>query len=451
NRIFVKNDRLYYVKKQNNRYYLIEWQEHMPIEIYSSDNKTVDLIYSQDDEYFIIKRDDNNLFGSLIHVQVSSRKILNLTDIYPELIQSAEVQNMGSGKYFIRVIQKTGSSDPMAPDIWNGNDRKLKKKAFGDTDYSYLILNTLNNKITILPKSYSHHFYTGNSNYILSFDDYQNENYISQKKPFILDQYSTTTGLYHSIGETSHLLLTDRMGNYLLYPKENYWILHHLRTQKKIEIPTHFPRFAYFVENENKILFEDRNRIVVYDITSDQRKDVVLPAGFRAEINGTLTNISPGNKIFTSSVSNGFPIYIKMYDNEKNRYSLGLYKDEKIKILVEPTTDLISSIYTNSNHQYYAYSRSHLNTPPSLMIHNRKKESLVFQSNKNDTMVASIHSSTLCYQNNLGIFLEGLLIYPKDYNPLKKYPVIVSIYEKQRYVNNLYLTDGMIGITEGFN
>src|SRR5690606_4125805 len=77
NRIFVKNDRLYYVKKQNNRYYLMEWQEHMPIEIYSSDNKTVDLIYSQDDEYFILKRDDNNLFGSLIHVQVSARKILN--------------------------------------------------------------------------------------------------------------------------------------------------------------------------------------------------------------------------------------------------------------------------------------------------------------------------------------------------------------------------------------
>ena len=91
--------------------------------------------------------------------------------------------------------------------------------------------------------------------------------------------------------------------------------------------------------------------------------------------------------------------------------------------------------------------------PPQVVIKKGKKEELVFASNKTDKEAVGIKSEVISYTNSRGINLKGVLLYPVGFDAGKKYPMVVTIYQKLRYTMNKYLIDGigMMSPTEGIN
>ncbi|SDX74913.1 Dipeptidyl aminopeptidase/acylaminoacyl peptidase [Flavobacterium degerlachei] len=101
--------------------------------------------------------------------------------------------------------------------------------------------------------------------------------------------------------------------------------------------------------------------------------------------------------------------------------------------------------------QNFIYQEQNFDRSPQLMFQKGTvTPKLLFQSNPHQKKYSWGKSELIEYRNSKGIHLKGALFYPADYNPQKKYPMIVHIYEKQsnelhHYVNPSQFTE------DGFN
>jgi dipeptidyl aminopeptidase/acylaminoacyl peptidase len=103
----------------------------------------------------------------------------------------------------------------------------------------------------------------------------------------------------------------------------------------------------------------------------------------------------------------------------------------------------------NSN---YIFQNQTFNQPPRLEFRKKNEtvSKILFQSNKQQTEYSFGKSELLYYSNTKGQKLKAALFYPADYDPTKKYPMVVHIYdvmsnELHQYVNPSFLN------RDGFN
>ena len=74
------------------------------------------------------------------------------------------------------------------------------------------------------------------------------------------------------------------------------------------------------------------------------------------------------------------------------------------------------------------YTLSNYNLPPQIIFHKNDNETIIKRSNKQQQNYYWGHSELLTYPGPYGIDLKGALFYPGNYNPNKKYPVLIQIY-----------------------
>lgn len=100
----------------------------------------------------------------------------------------------------------------------------------------------------------------------------------------------------------------------------------------------------------------------------------------------------------------------------------------------------------------YLFQKQQFNSPPELVVSNNIKSAAVkvFQSNPHHYKYAWGKQELINYKNSKNIPLNGILYYPADYNPSKKYPMVVHIYEKQTYMFNYYFNPSLHNMA-GFN
>jgi dipeptidyl aminopeptidase/acylaminoacyl peptidase len=111
---------------------------------------------------------------------------------------------------------------------------------------------------------------------------------------------------------------------------------------------------------------------------------------------------------------------------------------------------LASGIQKAKDAEVYAYQLQDYNRPPSLNISHKGKKQLLFQSNAHHDNFAWGKQEVIQYRNSKDIPLQGLLYYPADYNPAKKYPMVVNVYEKQLYMQHYYSNPSQFNMV-GFN
>ena len=82
----------------------------------------------------------------------------------------------------------------------------------------------------------------------------------------------------------------------------------------------------------------------------------------------------------------------------------------------------------------YVCRRQRFDNPPSLLFLNGKgKQKLLTRSNHHFDNFLWGREEPIYYSDSEGNPLKGLLYYPPEYDPSKKYPMIVSVYQRQFY------------------
>lgn len=115
--------------------------------------------------------------------------------------------------------------------------------------------------------------------------------------------------------------------------------------------------------------------------------------------------------------------------------------------LLKPTGTLVPIVWQNAmtsgivkaaDAEVYIYESQNYDSPPSLSTYKEGKSQMVFQSNSHHTDFAWGKQEIISYRNSKNTTLHGILYYPANYDPAKKYPMVVNIYEKQLYMQHYY-------------
>jgi dipeptidyl aminopeptidase/acylaminoacyl peptidase len=123
--------------------------------------------------------------------------------------------------------------------------------------------------------------------------------------------------------------------------------------------------------------------------------------------------------------------------------------------LVFSTNSNLNQLIISGDGNTFAYLEQRYDLSPKLMLYNKtsKETKTIFESNPQQKQFYWGESKLIQYKNSKGKSLQGALYYPADYDPEKKYPMIVFIYEKlshhlHKYINPSQFTgDGQFNIT----
>lgn len=255
---------------------------------------------------------------------------------------------------------------------------------------------------------------------------------------------------------------------YAIYDMQNkWWLLHNMATGELKNLTADLPGKFYDIEHDTPSLprsagpamwVDDNSALIIkdyYDVWSidpkGTREPICVTEGFGKENNisftpmfnlvdkPTLTYGPSGYNRFARKVNAGTPLFLNAYNNvtkENGIYSKDLTK--KKSKLVKHT----DGPYTYRNFTYikgekgkapvYAYLKGNFQNPMDLWItkDNFKTESQLTDINPQQRDYNWGTAELVSWYTLDSIKADGILYKPEDFDPNKKYPVIIYFYEK---------------------
>jgi len=188
--------------------------------------------------------------------------------------------------------------------------------------------------------------------------------------------------------------------------------------------------------------------------------------------------VSPTCKRLTSGYKDGTVYRVENYNDYPGVASfdgrIDIFLDREKGILLKSTNDTVtgyhiiqrggeivpvfnatshlSGITKASGNHALAYMTQRYDNPPDIQVtdNNGLNPRQIYQSNNCHYDFIWGKEKLIYYENKYDEKLKGILLYPAGYDPLKKYPMIVNIYEKQSKLFNIYNNPSSYKTT-GFN
>lgn len=266
-------------------------------------------------------------------------------------------------------------------------------------------------------------------------------------------------------------LLPSPAGKYIAYFRENDWWVYDIATKTHTNVTlntgrqftgkvhTLYKDSAYgnpgWSTNDNEILIYDQYDI--WAITPDGTSYRKLTNGREKQIQFRLSEKATNKRLkenfdgWKSSAINLEKEQILRAEGDDGRTGYFKWKSGLGEKSLLYGSQYIDQFTYSQKEGTFIYQEQRFDCSPRLMF---KKEAiypkLLFQSNPQQEKYTWGKSELIEYRNSKNIGLKGVLFYPAAFNPRKKYPMIVHIYEKQsnelhKYVNPTQFTE------DGFN
>jgi len=458
-KIFTENEILWAVKNENDgNHSIFRISENSNECIYSTTDEIQDLLREPDGQnifLFTYNADDDLL--NINYIDIPNKKLISLRDIFDENFSFATVQTVKNGeKYFVSLELKEEDPAFHLVEIWNGNDSAVESKVHPQAKKAFYIWYPLQNKIEkIGNEELTECIYTGNPNYCICFNPLKNRNQTTffADTPLDFFIYNLSSRQYSKLGKVDPNPIISRDGKYLIYQQEKKWILYDISKYKQIELSKKELTKAYFSSDNKMIYFESDTGLWKYQIQYNRFSLVPNTGKYKTRIlNGEFESIN-NSQISSYQIDYEEPLLVKLEDVENFTQSYILVGDN-VETMVPFTKNKILDFKHNSDYTRAAYLEENYNLPTRLVSKiSGLKEKIVFQSNPDDSAVFNLKKEIISFTNSEGKPLKGALFYPFHYNPSKKYPMVVHIYQLQSSKLNYYpiVFYSTPNITDGFN
>lgn len=443
-----EKDHVYAVtENKKNEFEIILLTDSAREKVYSSTRKILSLdIGSGKRGIMICEQSPASNCREALYLDLETKTTYPLKEVLPLAFQRCFFESVREGNlYFLKLWTNKEKQDTSAVDIWYGNDNRLEEKFYPPIDvrtYAWEPRTHFIRRVGTdhLPVS----IYTGNNRYFLSFDPIGLQDYQSENPPlqlYVYDLKKNSYSLLDTIAPEFYL-----SGNYGLSPARCGWNLYHFPSGTKKPIEGKELGSPWFTTDNQGVIFEGAGAVWQYEIKTAALTPLVMFSGYQTSIaNGQWKGFSTGKSAFVKQQVNlSEPLVINLYDAEKNKTGYCLWHNGNLETIVPPTTKHIRSLNYNRSFTRFSWLEEDYNLPPRLVYKEMGKwgeketETVVYQSNKQDTAILSLKREIISYTNSDSIPLKGVLYYPLGYGPSGKYPMVVHIYEKQNQQTNLY-------------
>ncbi len=344
-------------------------------------------------------------------------------------------------------------------DIWHWQDDPVqpRQKTTFETDrkftYLYAWTPDLNKIVQITDEDTRQAYSTSDGHYALATND---KAYKPAFRDQLYDHYSinTATGMKKLILKGfTNLYGSSPSGKYALYFKDKCWWIYDLQKDTHTNLTKDIPSVFWNTRDDspkdikppfgNGGWFKDDKALLVYDeydvwkINMDGSKAIRLTNGKENNIIFRITRMSyeypylePDKDLFFSAqgdIDKKMGFYRLTV---KNKFEKLLYDDKSINLRKAEKSD------------WFVYSSGTYSSSPNVYKTSNSFADAVKISDTNPQQAkfAWGKSEIVYYKNKDGKAMQGSLFYPANYEPGKKYPMIVYIYELLSSDVNRYVT-----------
>ncbi|BFM45084.1 hypothetical protein CFS9_37250 [Flavobacterium sp. CFS9] len=315
-------------------------------------------------------------------------------------------------------------------------------------------------------------------------------------------------------GNQKYAILSNKLQyepQFTLYAPRDYYLLN-LATMQRKKILSRFSSYYEYLtaspDGRYLAYFKDGNWWT-YNIIKDLHTNLTqnLQTVFNGKVHTLVSNSAFGQAGWSSSnteilLYDQFDIWAVRFDGSKaRRLTHGREKEIKFRFGCDPGSALLNSTYGSLNHEVYdltkeiilnargadektgfflwkenigekpivyedayidqlkysfsgkkfLYRIQKFSLPPGLVIQQEDlRQSTIFQSNAQHSNYHWGNNELVTFENSKHQKLKGVLYYPALYDPTKKYPMIVHVYENQSKNLHLYSIPTLKNET-GFN
>lgn len=359
--------------------------------------------------------------------------------------------------------------------VWIGSSKGITpviEKAYTNNLQAAVMNLTTGTKISLFEvgkiKVFKIHPY---SRAIYSYEKNELEDFTKQFAPIKVYQYDLDNRQKELLGEFrghSSYFVNSGLTTDLFYFKDNEWFVYDGKRKEHTHLTRGMRHKFYddrnefldgtdFIPNQQLpsyqgqwIIFESTSDIWFYDPMSRKFKQKTNGVSQKRSYSLTTSSTDPTyNTLYWSANvktrSNNLLLNWQSDDLESEGLSL-LKENGKIQDLIQDKAKFSQAVQSQ---RFVTYVKENADRPPALYILNKdlRREILVYQSNKNDTVVSQ--TKYITWVNEEGQCRGAVVRFPKKYDSTLKYPAVVNIYQKKymlrhKYVNAFQLESGSI-------
>lgn len=348
--------------------------------------------------------------------------------------------------FFIR-IQHIEPQQDNPVEIWYANDGDLRSRILNMRNtFEYGLYNAKSAVYSNITKpGYPSMVNIGSARHFIVFNATSDQNYIRWIPDIDASVYDAGKDLLHHIGRVREEINISPDSSLLVFRTDSdQWILYNMSNYGCTKVGGASLKNPVFSDNDN-IYFESSSGIWQYDVKNSRLRQMPGTARLQCQIiNKKIISHNTDYTIYTASTDSKGTAVIKLYDPVNAFSSIGIVKGTRVETVLSPTPDRISDIKYSDDLKLFVYRTENYNMYPEV-------RTLKLLNNKNGTVYShplhaqaakQVRRDIVNYKDKEGFPLQGLLYYPAGFNPDRKYPVIVNIYQIQSDAKNEYFIPG---------
>ena len=440
----------YYINSTNNS---LLYQKDGNFELYHLDLKTLEekRLFEVNEQ---ISSVNWNIQGNAITTILKNNNILyydietgisKIIEIPKEKTSIADisVNFFLNNDLYISYRVENGVVDPVDDylDIWNGNDRELKYKGAKykeegkkEGDLKAFVYRQQMEKLLELPRNDKQDYLNmGIPNYLLVYDPLELQDYsrIFENKCYRLLQLDSLKEQKDLTTAFSLEFYLNRSpdGNCVIYPNGAYWEFYNIESEERFTI-LHKDEYStpIWSSDSKNIYYQDESNLFVLDVKTQKSTQLTSFKG--------VNHITFQNKI---QIQNGFyadinkPLFFSVrYPNDNKTSYLSLYEEKIIKLIDASSNRLNEKYLSNGvskDGRTVVWTEENYNQPHILKVFRKGKVETLLEAELPIELYNWRKQKVIHYKDKFGVDLTGVLWYPKDFNPSKKYPMVTFIYD----------------------
>lgn len=447
---------LYFVKQEGKEYKVCRWWPKHNSTVFSSPDEPEQMEMTPSGKYLTVLLKTDSGKKKAVLIGTDDGRIHPLfgeglsADTYITLTEAG-----GPHNFFVS-IQQSADKGKRIVELWYGNDGDLKSTESQTARiHEYAFYNALTSEMTRIPaQPYPTVVNIRSSRYFLAFNRASLQNYNRWIPDIAAYLYDTEKGTFDFVGTVRDEINVSADAQFMIYRRPaGGWMLYSLITKKHTAIGSDILRKPAFSADSSSIFFESEDGVRRFDIGACRLQTLDATAGLSAEIlNTTEQHLATGYKIYSRRISSPDTTVLKLSSTADGTSSYGLWTKGIYRPVLPSTVNSIHDIKYDARMQTFIHREENYNLFPQIikMQTGKKTASVLSRNPVQNAKASSTRRDVVLYTDAHGVPLKGLLYYPARFDPDRKYPLVVHIYQLQSPGQNRYTVPGKDS-PEGFD